>query len=140
MPTLELRHSPTSKPVVAPIPFGPDGNEHEGGDPFRVRHLIIKLVTESVRDFELRERDRALAFLTQATIEAGLAKGRIGSPREEAQTVDLNLAIGQALQAFEDRLFLLFVDRMEKRKLDDIVVLRPESVVTVLRLTALAGG
>ena len=59
--------------------------------------------------------------------------------REERQTVDADLAIGQALQAFEDGLFLLFVDEEEKKTLEDLVILTPETRIRVIRLTALAG-
>ena len=114
-------------------------DDHGDSAPFRVRHLLTKLVTESVRDFHLREKDRTFAFLTPEKIEQGQAKGKIGSPREEQQEVNLDNAIGQALQAFEDRLYLLFVDKIEKKKLDDLVRLQPDTEITIIRLTALAG-
>lgn len=110
------------------------------GERFLVRHLIEKLVHESVRDFHLREKDRLLAALTPEKLQEGLAKGRVGSPREEAQSVDPEEAVGSALQAFEDGLFLLFVDDVEKKSLEDEVRLNLDSKVTVIRLTALAGG
>lgn len=131
--------SSTGKPLEAfPIGFEPF-DEGSGSDPFRVRHLIEKLVHECIRDFNLREKDRAFSLLTQEKIDEGLRKGRIGSPREEKQEVNLDIAVGQALQAFEDRLYLLFVDRNEKRDLDEIVKLELDTEITVIRLTALAG-
>jgi len=123
---------------VVPIAFEPF-EDFEGSGSFRVRHLIAKLVSECVRDFQLREKDRAFAILTPEKIQKGLESGKFGSPREERQEVDLDEAIGQALQAFEDRLYLLFVDKVEKQSLDDLVVLQPETAITIIRLTALAG-
>jgi hypothetical protein len=123
---------------VMPIDFEPF-DDADGTDPFRVRHLIAKLVTESVKDFHLREKDRAFSLLTPEKIEKGLETGKIGSPREEQQEVDLDSAIEQALQAFEDRLYLLFVDQNEKRDLDDLVIMQPDTDITIIRLTALAG-
>lgn len=123
---------------VMPIGIEPF-DEGGGSDPFRVRHLIEKLVNECIRDFNLREKDRAFSFLTPEKIEKGIEQGKIGSPREEKQEVNEDIAVGQALQAFEDRLYLLFVDKVEKKDLDEIVRLQPDTEITVIRLTALAG-
>ena len=131
--------TPGSKaPTFAPFGFEPD---EEGGDgsSYRVRHLIAKLVRESVRDFHLRENADAMKVLTSEAIVEGLRKGKFGRAREEKQTVDLEGATGQALQAFEDGLYLLFVDDDEKRSLEEIVHLRPDTKITVIRLTALSG-
>ena len=132
--------SPSGRTLeVLPI-VGEPFDETDGSEPFRVRDLIAKLVSECVRDFHLREKERAFTFLTPEAIQKGLEKGKFGSSREERQKVDVDEAVGQALQAFEDRLYLLFVDKAEKRSLEDIVRLQPDTVVTVIRLTALAGA
>jgi hypothetical protein len=59
-----------------PFDFEPF-DDADGSDPFRVRHLIAKLVSESVKDFHLREKDRAFSLLTPEKIEQGLEKGTI---------------------------------------------------------------
>lgn len=131
--------SPGSKdPSFAPFGFEPDFGDSDGS-PYRVRDLIAKLVRESVRDFHLREKGDAFAVLTSEAVAEGLRKGKFGRGREEAQTVDLEAATGQALQAFEDGLFLLFVDDEEKRSLEEAVYLRPDTRITLIRLTALTG-
>jgi hypothetical protein len=131
--------SPGSKtPVFAPFGFEPY-DETSANDPYRVRHLIAKLVRECVRDFHLRERLDAFRVLTPEKIDQGLRQGKIGRSREEAQEIDPDEAVGQALQAFEDGLYLLFVDGHEKRTLDDLVLLQPETKIVLIRLTALAG-
>lgn len=139
MITVEFQSPTGASLITQPFYLDPSGDEG-GSEPFRVKHLIAKLVSESVRDFRLRESERPLALLSQAKIDEGSRVGKIGSPREERQAVDLDSAIGQALQAFEDKLYLLFVDKLEKRSLEEIVRLQPDTVVTVIRLTALAGG
>ena len=124
---------------IAPFDFEPSDEEWNERDPFRVRHLIAKLVHESVRDFHLREKDRKLPFLTQSKLEDSVAKGKVGSARDEQQEVNLEDAISNALLAFQDGLYLLFIDDHEKRSLDDLVYLEPDTSITIIRLTALAG-
>jgi hypothetical protein len=131
--------SPGSKaPTFAPFGFEPEDDSSDGR-PYLVRHLIAKLVRESVRDFHLREGQDPLRVLTSEAIAESLKKGKFGQAREERQTVDLDQATGQALQAFEDGLYLLFVDDEEKRSLDEPVYLQPNTKITLIRLTALSG-
>jgi hypothetical protein len=130
----------SGRPMIeSPISFDPfePGSE---SDPFRVRDLLEKLVRESIRDFKFREGDRQLGFLTSESIQEGIKRGKFGSARSEVQTCDVDLAIVNAWQAFEDKLFLLFVDEIEKFSLEDIVVLHPETSIKLIRLTALSGG
>jgi hypothetical protein len=139
MITVEFKSAGSKRFDVVPFNFDPDADDHSGNEPFRVRDLITKLVNESVRDFQLREKDRVVGFLTPAKIDQGVITGKFGSPRDEVQKVDLDEAVGQALQAFEDGLYLLFVDESEKRELDELVVMHLDTKVTLIRLTALAG-
>jgi hypothetical protein len=139
MITVEFQSASRSRLDVAPFSFDPVGDEGNSDD-FRVRHLITKLVHETVRDFHLRETDRGSRAMTPDELAKGLAVGRFGSPREESQTIDVEIAVGQALQAFEDGLYLLFVDEAEKRSLEDRLTLMPDTKVVIIRLTALAGG
>lgn len=139
MITVEFKSASNKRSDVVPFNFDPDVDDNGGNEPFRVRDLISKLVNESIRDFALREKDRVVGFLTPAKVDQGMTTGKFGSPREDAQVVDLDEAVGQALQAFEDGLYLLFVDESEKRELDELVVLQLNSKVTLIRLTALAG-
>ena len=138
MAVVEFQSIASRNVDVQPFVFDPDFDENES-NPFRVRHLIEKLVSETVRDFHLREKERAFQFLTPESIAKGVKTGKIGSPREERQHVDVDLAIGQALQAFEDGLYLLFVDQVEKKSLEELVSVQPDTTITIIRLTALAG-
>ena len=138
MSTVTLKNAQGRVLEEWPINFGGD-HEPSDSNPFRVRHLIEKLARESVRDFELRQKEAKFAFLTTERLQTSVEKGKIGRAYEEIQEVDVEDAVGNALQAFEDKLFLLFVDRSEKRDLDDIVVLKPETKIVLIKLTALAG-
>jgi hypothetical protein len=54
--------------------------------------------------------------------------------------VDEAAAVANALQAFEDGLYYVFVEDAHQTALDEPVRLRDGSRVTFLRLVALAGG
>ena len=60
--------------------------------------------------------------------------------RNLKQKVDEEDAVGAALQAFEDGLYLVVLDGEEQRELDREVYLQPDSRVTFVRLAMLAGG
>jgi len=79
--------------------------------------------------------------LSAKEIEAGAARGKVDSGgRDLNQEVDEEEAVGVALQAFEDGLYLVIIDDREYRELDAEVFLQPESRITFLRLIMLAGG
>lgn len=106
-----------------------------------LREFLIKLVHEQVRDFHLREQDRqALKVITSQDLVKGWSQGKFLSPREDAQKVDPDDAVGAALQAFEDGLYLVFIDDEPKKNLDEEVFVNPSTQVTLIRLVALAGA
>ena len=120
------------------LPPSPAG----GGDRLRLRDLITSTVTREVQAFRERQEKRKLALImTPAEIEQGLAKGKVGPyERDFQQQVDTDQAIAAALQAFEDGIYYVFVDKVQYMNLDDEVILKPGSNVVFLRLVALAGG
>jgi hypothetical protein len=80
--------------------------------------------------------------LTARQIEAAAEKGKVemGGSEVPVQEVDADSAVAAALQAFEDGLYLVVIDENEHRKLDSQVYLQPDSRITFVRLTLLAGG
>jgi hypothetical protein len=89
----------------------------------------------------LQEERKLVRILTEREIESGLEKGRMDSGgRDLHQKIDPDEAVGTALQAFEDGLYLVFLDEEEQRDLDKQVFLRPDSKLTFVRLTLLAGA
>jgi hypothetical protein len=129
------------KPLFADwsIPFPPELGE---GGALTLRDFITRIVRSEVQAFKDRQEERRfLHALTAGDIEKGVVRGKVDSGgRNERQKVDENESVAVALQAFEDGLYLVVLDEQEVRKLDQQVALQPESRVTFVRLTMLAGG
>ena len=130
------------KPLFADfsIPLPP---EWGGGGALTLRNLIDRIVRNEVVAFRERQRDRQLLkALSAEQMEAGAAAGKIvaGESDVEPQEVDADEAVGVALQAFEDGIYLVAIDGAERRQLDEQVFLREDSQITFVRLTLLAGG
>src|SRR5262245_7955507 len=102
--TLSARVVGRRKPLIPDwqIPWPPD--EEEDGENLTLRELITRIVHNEVQAFEKRQEERKLArILTEKEIESGLEKGRVDSGgRDLNQKVDVEEAVGTALQAFED--------------------------------------
>lgn len=124
------------------VPIGPD--ETGGGDgAATLRDLIDRIVRHEVQSFRQRQQDRQLLrALTARQIDAALETGKVtmGESEVEPQDVDEDAAVGTALQAFEDGLYLVAIDGTEYRELDRQVYLQSDSRITFIRLTLLAGG
>lgn len=123
------------------VPVSPE--DFSAGESPTLRSLLTTIVREQVRDFEQRQAQREfLRVLTQREIDEGAARGKIESGESAVgrQKVDPEQAIATALTAFEDGLFLVAIDGQEYRELDRQVFLQPDSRLTFIRLTLLAGG
>jgi hypothetical protein len=130
------------KPLVPDwqVPWPPD--EHGDGEPLTLRQLITRVVLQEVEAFGRRQEERRFVrILTERQIEVGLTKGRVDSGgRELHQPVDGEAAVGNALQAFEDGIYLVVLDGEEQRDLDREVHLQPDSHLVFIRLVMLAGA
>jgi hypothetical protein len=130
------------KPLFADwsIPLPPALDKGDNG--LTLRDLITHIVRAEVTAFSQRQEDRRLVrVLTAADIEKGAARGRIDvGGREIKQDVDPDGAVAAALQAFEDGLYLVVLDGDEQRDLEGQVHVGPDSRVTFVRFTLLAGG
>jgi hypothetical protein len=118
----------------------PDGADGDGG--LTLRHLIAHVVRQEVIAFRQRAERRKLdRVLSAPQIDAQAAAGRV-SPEGRTVKADVNEdgAIGTALQAFEDGLYLVVIDGLEHRELEQQVFIKPDSRLTFLRLTLLAGA
>jgi hypothetical protein len=129
------------KPLFADfsVPFPPDLGD---GGAVTLRDLIGRVVRHEVQAFQQRQHDRQfLHALTARQIEEGAAKGKIDlGGHDLKQKVDAEEAVGVALEAFEDGLYLVVVDGQEQRSLDAQVFLQPDSRLAFVRLVMLAGG
>lgn len=121
------------------IPFPPDLGE---GGAVTLRDLIARVVRGEVEAFKQRQEERRLLrALTSTEIAEGAARGKVEmGGRDLKQKVDVDEAVGTALEAFEDGLYLVAVDGQEQRSLDSQVFLKDDSRVAFVRLTMLAGG
>jgi hypothetical protein len=129
------------KPLFADfsVPFPPDLGD---GGAVTLRDLISRVVRHEVEAFKQRQEDRKFVHaLTARQIEEGAARGKVDmGGRDLKQQVDPEDAVGTALEAFEDGLYLVVVDGAEQRSLDAQVFLNPDSRVAFVRLVMLAGG
>jgi hypothetical protein len=121
------------------IPFPPELGE---GGAVTLRDLISHVVRGEVEAFKQRQEERRLIrALTSTEIAEGAARGKVEmGGRDLKQKVDVDEAIGTALEAFEDGLYLVVVDGQEQRSLDSQVFVKDDSRVAFVRLTMLAGG
>jgi hypothetical protein len=119
----------------------PPGLRGDGG--VTLRDLIDHVVREEVAAFQRRQRDRlTLHALSARQIEEAAERGKIdsGGSDVQPQDVDPDAAVAVAIQAFEDGLYFVAIDERQVEQLDQQVFLRPDSQVTFIRLTLLAGG
>lgn len=142
MVTIDVRAPGRRRPLIPqwqiPLPPDPSGR----AEPLTLRALISRIVGEEVEAFRHRQDERRLVHvLTTDEIERGTARGKVDpGGRTLDQVVDTGQAVGVALQAFEDGLYLVLLDGREQRDLDEQIFLGPDSHVTFLRLVLLAGA
>ncbi|WP_435010561.1 hypothetical protein P12x_001834 [Tundrisphaera lichenicola] len=133
------------RPLFEDYSIPPPGDIGEGG-PFTLRDLITHVVRQEVSAFEKRQESRRLdRVLSPGEIADGADRGKISpegrDPKRGATPrVDLGEAVAVALEGFVDGLYLVSIDDLECRDLDAIVHLGPDSRVTFIRLTFLAGA
>jgi hypothetical protein len=122
------------------VPLPPE--EEDSGGRMNLAALISRIVREEVRAFaERQERRRLTAFLSASEIAEGVERGKVnmgGTPLR--QRVDSEDAVGTALQAFEDGLYLVFIDDRQAVRLEDEVNVLADTKVLFVRLVALAGA
>jgi hypothetical protein len=138
--TISARVMGNRKPLVPDWEFPLPPQEH--GEPLTLRELITRVVLNEVEAFKQgQEKRRLVRILTERQIEEGLAKGRVDSGgRELHQTVEADIAVATALQAFEDGIYLVILDGAEQRDLDREIYLQSNSHLVFVRLVMLAGA
>jgi hypothetical protein len=121
------------------VPFPPDLGY---GGRLTLRELITRIVLSEVETFEKRQEQRRLTMvLSPAQIERGLEEGKVDMGGHDLkQPIQPEAAVGTALQAFEDGLYLVVIDNVEQRDLDAQIYIQPGSRVTFIRLVFLAGA
>jgi len=140
--TISGRAVGSRRPLFADwsIPLPPEWSDAGG---VTLRDLIARIVRNEVQAFRSRQEARqVIRALTAREIAEGAEKGKIESGDSDVapQAVDEEDAVAKACQAFEDGLYLVVIDDHDQRELDREIHLRPDSRVTFVRLTLLAGG
>jgi hypothetical protein len=126
-------------PVLENIPITLSANFSNAP---RLQDLITELVTQQVQQFnQFREANKLLPYLSNTTITDQAERGKVSfGETYNSETVLLTDAIQTALQAFEDGLFLVFINQHKIENLGDTIELNEDTELMFLRLTALAGG
>lgn len=120
------------------IPLPPESTDGGG---LTLRELITRIVVSEVEAFRDRQQLRRLGrVLSAGQIQEGIERGKVGVGDSLNQSVDTDLAVGTAIQGFEDGLYLVVIDETEQRDLDAQIYLRPGSRITFIRLVFLAGA
>lgn len=103
--------------------------------------LIAGIVALQVREYNQRlEQCELLNYLTDEDIQVKAATGKINfGANYNEMPADMEKAIRNALQSFEDGIFRVFVDGKELESLEESVMLKEGSELTFVRLTMLAG-
>lgn len=109
--------------------------------PGSLRVLLRELITLNVRQFADKDEEMHLVdYLTESEIHQQAFNGKIGfGTVYNKRKPDLTEAIQIAIQAFEDGLFLVFVNSEQVEALDLPLELADGDEVVFIRLTMLAG-
>lgn len=138
--TISVRSAASRRPILSDFEVPPpDGLRDDGS--LTLRDVIDHVVRHQVRAF--RRRQIAMRFdrvLSAAQIERDAARGKVDpAGKDHSQEVDEDEAVAAALTAFEDGLYLIIIDEVERRTLDEPVYLASSSRMIFVRLTFLSG-
>src|SRR3954469_450173 len=122
---VSARSAGAKGPLFADGAVPPPARPEHGDGGLALRELIGHVVRAEVEAFRSRQEARRLdRVLTARQIEEGGGRGGGGAGgRGIVQKVDEEDAVGAALQAFEDGLYLVVIDGREHRELDAQVFL-----------------
>ncbi len=101
-----------------------------------VRELICTRVSQEVLDYNLKQPIHYRGLVQPSDAEQTLNGFRLRSGRQLDQEKELN----KALKAFQENHFLLLLDDRQLTELDEEIVIKPDSMVTFLKLIPLVGG
>ena len=104
------------------------------------KDLITELVKINVEKFnkKIDERD-ILSIMTNENIAKAARIGKIGDEVHGDKKANLEKALDTAYLTFEDGLYCIFINDEQTEKLDDSLNLKDGNILTLIRLTMLAG-
>lgn len=107
-----------------------------------LKEFLRRIVLQEVEAFQLRQEERKLErVLSAEQINSAAKRGKVDmGGRDLEQTVNPTEAVENALLAFKDGIFYVFIDEQQIETLDTTITLYPHSHVLFLRLVPLVGG
>lgn len=105
-------------------------------DQLTIRELIRARIEQEVARYNERHGDYFFGLVQPSAAETTLNGYRMRQKRN----IDPAEQVERALSAFMRNGFLILVDDRQAEQLDDLVMLRPSTVVTFLKLVPLVGG
>lgn len=107
-----------------------------------LQNLITNVVKQQVSAFNQRkENPTILSILSKENIAKQSEKGKIGfNDSYNAQQANEQQAIDNALLAFEDGIYCVFVGEEQIENLNQNIEVTENTIVTFVRLTFLAGS
>lgn len=110
--------------------------------PETVRELLMELVDLGVREYnERKDSGQILPYLTKEEIQDRAETGKVSFGLHEGNDADLEKAVSNAVQCFEDGIYRVFADDEELTSLDQKIPWdKGENIsFSFVRLTMLAG-
>jgi hypothetical protein len=101
-----------------------------------VRELIRSRVYQEVQDYNVRQGQVFQGLVQPEEAEKALNGWKLKKPR----ALDWKRQFDRAVEAFEKNQILILVNDRQAESLDEEIVIEPQTRVTFLRLTPLAGG
>lgn len=110
-------------------------------DVSNVKELLVELVKYSVEQYCIRkENAEMLKTLTESEIKEKEKTGKISfGVNYGDKTPDLEYAIENAIQNYEDGVVVLFVNNKKTSKLEETLELKEGTEITLIKLTMFAG-
>lgn len=110
--------------------------------PTTLNGLLTEFVKIEVRKYNTKREERQLvSFLNPQLIQEQAEQGKVAfGDIENVQEMSVEKALAIALQAFEDGLYVVFIDGQEVKSLDSPIVLLDGTEVAFIRLTFLVGS
>ena len=139
---IELRAPGRASRVSDSWTTPPPARGGEGDGSLSLRQLISGVVRHQIEAFRRRaSRHRLDRVLTAREIDDAAAGGKVDpGGRPLRADVDPDAAVGAALQAFQDAVYLVILDGVEQTNLDAQVFVRDDSQLVFIRLVFLAGA
>ncbi|WP_010250423.1 hypothetical protein [Acetivibrio cellulolyticus] len=109
--------------------------------PDTVDVLIEETVKLCIKDYEERqENSEIIKVLTMDDIEDSSLSGKVSFGRNYGDNKpDLEKAVTNAKQSFQDGIVVIFIDGVQMKNLEDNIVLCEDSEITFVKMTMLSG-